>query len=641
MNRGLTFALCLCFIVLGFNQLSHAQDPATRTLASVSLEGGNKDQDGLTGPVRRVRSETARIMVKDGRMIEGPRVLRSITTYDPKGLKVDSVAYPLEGSSVGGREQYQYDTKGNIVQMILRGDDGAILTKENYEYELDELGNWKKMTSSVAVYENGKVSYEPIEVTYRTITYYYAQAVDKLTASPKAHAGDTTTPTPANTTASRVAPPTTPRNSAAAAMNKAKEEISSPAANEKKAVSEEPLSSVPANKVATEESYKTVSDKKPAPAPSAPTTPDAAISVNYVTEEILRDASISLPKPDYSSAARLARAGGTVEVHVIVDEKGEVVTARSMSGHPLLKDAAEAAARKATFSRAKLSAEPGRVYGIINYDFGAPPSDSSSVTTDMSAPPIETEKTAAEKTNIKEATASPVSTTPLSTSAAGSAVKGTNSSEPATARYERALTYLSPNSSSDSLAALKEAIQRNPNDGLAYRKLGIAYAGMGQNKEAVAVFKMAIKISPELLDAQGYHHLGHAYLALGKNSEALAAFKQAMYVIREESLDPERKNKQNSPSAQELHYSLSLAYHRLGRYRDAITELTEVVSLNPKLAEAYYGLAVAYIGLNDRRSAEKQLAILTPMNAALAQRIADALGKPAITPGCLTIACRR
>jgi tetratricopeptide (TPR) repeat protein len=326
-----------------------------------------------------------------------------------------------------------------------------------------------------------------------------------------------------------------------------------------------------------------------------------------------------------------------VEVHVIVDEKGEVVTARSMSGHPMLKDAAETAARKATFSRAKLSSEPGKVYGIINYDFGAPPAEASLATDNAtSAVPTEVEKTPA-----REPVSSPASSTPQNTSVNTDSAKVTNSPEPAAARYERALTYLAPGSSSDSLAVLKEAIQRNPNDGAAYRKLGIAYAGLGQNKEAVAVFKMAIKISPELLDAQGYLHLGHAYLELGKNSEALRALKQAVYLVREQALDAEGKPNPNSPSPVALHYALSLAYQRLGRYQEAIKELTVVVALNPKLAEAYYGLAVAYIGMGDRRSAEKQLAILTPLNQALAEKIVTALGKNAPSPGCLTIACRR
>jgi len=637
MSKGLTFALCLCFLVIGIGRSSQAQDTATRTLASISTESGNKDQDGLSGPVRRVRAETARIMVKDGKMVEGPRALRSITTYDPKGLKIDSVAYPLEGTTLPGREQYKYDTKGNIVQMTLRGDDGAILTKENYEYEFDELGNWKKMTSSVAVYENGKVSYEPIEVTYRTITYYYGQAVDKLAASaPKAHAGDTTAGAPGTPSGARVATSTPLRKSVAAAGKIVSEEVSSPPrVGEKKVAADESSTTVPDNKAAGDESSSTVSNKT-APEQPAAAAPDSPVSVNYVTEEVLKAAAINLPKPEYPSAARFAHVGGKVEVHIIVDEKGEVVTARSMSGNPLLTDAAETAARKATFSRAKLSSEPGRVYGVINYDFDLPAAEVSSITTNtLSA--LSTENA---KNSVNEEASSPVSTKPQGASPIVEAVNGTNSSEPAAARYERALSYLSPNANADGVAALKEAIQRNPNDGVAYRNLGIAYSGMGQHKEAIAVFKMAIKISPELLDAQGYLHLGHAYLALRKDSQALAAFKQAMYIVREEALDPEGKKIAQSPSVEELHYSLSLAYHRLGRYPDAIKELTQVIALNPKLAEAYYSLAVAYIGIGDRRSAEKQQTTLASLNPALAEKIATALAGPVLTPSCHNIACR-
>ena len=123
------------------------------------------------------------MIVKDGNSVEGPRVLRGVATYDPLGKKIDSVAYPVEASNLLGKEQYRYDEKGNIVEMVLRGDDGSTLSKETYEYEFDQIGNWKKMTSSIAVYENGKVSFEPIEVTYRTIAYYYGQAIDKLASS--------------------------------------------------------------------------------------------------------------------------------------------------------------------------------------------------------------------------------------------------------------------------------------------------------------------------------------------------------------------------------------------------------------------------------------------------------------------------
>jgi len=88
--------------------------------------------------------------------------------------------HPVELTSPLGKEQYSYDDKGNIVETIVRGDDGSILGREKYEYDFDELGNWKKMTTSIAVYEDGKLSFEPIEVTYRTIAYYYNKAVEGM-----------------------------------------------------------------------------------------------------------------------------------------------------------------------------------------------------------------------------------------------------------------------------------------------------------------------------------------------------------------------------------------------------------------------------------------------------------------------------
>ena len=637
MYRILMFALSICFLVLGLSRSNQAQDQAARTPISVASESGNREQDGLIGPVRRVRAETARIMAKDGKMVEGPRVLRSVTMYDPKGQRIDSVAYPVESTSLPGREQYEYDSKGNIVKMVLRGDDGSILTKENYEYEFDELGNWKKMTSSVALYENGKVSYEPIEVTYRTITYYYGQAVDKLaTSAPKPQTSDRTAGAEGIAAGARVAASTSPRRLTAPVNKVIKEDVVSPAAvSASKAPLDESATPGPEMRAADDESPVATSEKKTIPdeAPTA-TKPDATLTVRHVAADVLRGAAIKMPKPEYPSAAGLARASGKVEVHVIVGDKGEVVTARAMSGHPLLIDAAEKAARKASFSRAKLSPDPGRIYGVLTYDFGDPAAEASS------AAPSSAPSNEKEKNRISEEPTIPISTTPLSSSLTNEASTETNSSEPAAARYQRALTYLSPSASADGVAALREAIQLNPNDGLAYKKLGLAYSGQGQNKEAIAVFKMAIRISPELLDAEGYHHLGHAYLALGKHSDALSAFKQALYISRAEGLDPEQQKIQKSPSPAELHYSLGLAYHSLGRYREAIKEMTEVITLNPKLAEGYYGLGVAYISIGDRRSAEKQQRTLVSLNPALADKIAVALSRPMPTPGCRTIACR-
>jgi hypothetical protein len=68
--------------------------------------------------------------------------------------------------------------------MTLANADGSLVSKEVYKYEADSLGNWVKMTTSVAVVENGKIAFEPTEVTYRTIFYYLDAAMMAKMAEP-------------------------------------------------------------------------------------------------------------------------------------------------------------------------------------------------------------------------------------------------------------------------------------------------------------------------------------------------------------------------------------------------------------------------------------------------------------------------
>jgi protein TonB len=87
---------------------------------------------------------------------------------------------------------------------------------------------------------------------------------------------------------------------------------------------------------------------------------------------VLNGKAISLPQPPYPPIARAAKASGTVVVQVLVDENGNVVSAHAVSGHPLLQAASVAAARGAKFSPAKLSGQPVKVNGVINYNFAPP-----------------------------------------------------------------------------------------------------------------------------------------------------------------------------------------------------------------------------------------------------------------------------
>jgi hypothetical protein len=55
--------------------------PAIFTRARIDVEA--------TGPVRRVRTEVADLLLKDGKVVEGPRALMEVTVFDRRGRKVD------------------------------------------------------------------------------------------------------------------------------------------------------------------------------------------------------------------------------------------------------------------------------------------------------------------------------------------------------------------------------------------------------------------------------------------------------------------------------------------------------------------------------------------------------------------------
>ena len=102
-----------------------------------------------------------------------------------------------------------------------------------------------------------------------------------------------------------------------------------------------------------------------------PTPTTSVLSGKPVSAGVLNGKAISLPKPPYPPIAKQANASGTVVVQVLVDEEGNVVTARAVSGHPLLQAASVAAARGAKFSPTKLNGKPVKVSGVITYTFTA------------------------------------------------------------------------------------------------------------------------------------------------------------------------------------------------------------------------------------------------------------------------------
>jgi len=93
--------------------------------------------------------------------------------------------------------------------------------------------------------------------------------------------------------------------------------------------------------------------------------------VEGISGGVLNGKAITLPPPEYPAVAKAAKASGTVTVEITIDEYGNVIAARSVSGHPLLQSAAVTAARQARFTPAKVSGQAVKVNGILVYNFVA------------------------------------------------------------------------------------------------------------------------------------------------------------------------------------------------------------------------------------------------------------------------------
>ncbi len=109
-------------------------------------------------------------------------------------------------------------------------------------------------------------------------------------------------------------------------------------------------------------------DEEPPPPPVKPKKEDKPVIKSL---GVVNGRATSLPKPSIPSAAKVANAAGTVSVQVLIDEKGNVLSATAVGGNQLLRASSEAAARQAKFIPTLLSGEPVKASGIINYHFSS------------------------------------------------------------------------------------------------------------------------------------------------------------------------------------------------------------------------------------------------------------------------------
>ena len=108
------------------------------------------------------------------------------------------------------------------------------------------------------------------------------------------------------------------------------------------------------------------------PPPPAPNPTPAVPKLLKVSTGVLTSKALSLPKPNYPAMAKQIRLSGAVSVQILIDESGKVLSARAVSGHPLLVVEAQKAAMQARFSPTMLGEQAVKVSGVITYNFVMP-----------------------------------------------------------------------------------------------------------------------------------------------------------------------------------------------------------------------------------------------------------------------------
>lgn len=122
-------------------------------------------------------------------------------------------------------------------------------------------------------------------------------------------------------------------------------------------------------KIRDAESAKKQTQPAPKPVETAPSNkPENAVGVFDYGR---LDASLAtrMVTPVYPMMAKSMRAEGQVTVSVELDEAGNVTSAKAVSGHGMLRNSAEDAAKRSKFKPAMIDGKPAKAIGQIIYNF--------------------------------------------------------------------------------------------------------------------------------------------------------------------------------------------------------------------------------------------------------------------------------
>jgi len=156
-------------------------------------------------------------------------------------------------------------------------------------------------------------------------------------------------------------------------------------------------------------------------------------------------------------------------------------------------------------------------------------------------------------------------------------------------RLALAEQYLRAQNYSASINQAQQVLSKFPNSDRALFILGIGNSMAGNTKAGVHYLEQFVALHKKDLDAQsdkalqtGLYYLGMNYLQVGRPTDAITALTQALSI---------------NPTDADALYQLGLAFLRTGQYQAALENFQKAVRFVPDFAEAYQGMVDSYTAL--------------------------------------------
>lgn len=133
----------------------------------------------------------------------------------------------------------------------------------------------------------------------------------------------------------------------------------------------------------------------------------------------------------------------------------------------------------------------------------------------------------------------------------------------------------------EAVNAFDQCLELDAHNAKAEDNLGLSYAGLGRNEDAIAAYEIAIAWQSQTLnrDPEPFIDLGNLYLDLNQPEKAISALLQSIRI---------------SSQISRAHEQLGRAYLLVGQLPKAQSELEKAVILSPQTARLHYILGQIY-----------------------------------------------